>query len=83
MQVSAEQSVDSAYAASGRRSSTKRPVNSDARCWLSAAEPPLPQNMTLPPARSASTVGRTLHVAGQRIELREQRPVLGQVIAKG
>jgi hypothetical protein len=32
----------------------KRPDNSAARCCASAAEPPLPQNITLPPARIAA-----------------------------
>ena len=52
MQVKAEVSVDSAIAAKGRLSLTKRPVNSAAKCWLSAADPPFPQNISLPPANS-------------------------------
>jgi hypothetical protein len=42
-------SVVSAIAASGRRSWMNRPVSSAAMCWLSAAEPPLPHNISLPP----------------------------------
>src|SRR5690242_9468591 len=38
--------------------------NSVAKCWLSAAEPPLPQNISLPPARrlvsQASTTRTTV-----------------------
>src|SRR3546814_2111879 len=38
--------------ASGCRSAIKRPVSSAAKCWLSAADPPLPQNITLLPSVS-------------------------------
>ena len=49
MQVKAEESVVSESPGSGFLSLINRPVNSAARCWLSAAEPPLPQNITFPP----------------------------------
>src|SRR3954470_7314128 len=42
---------DRQAAASGRRSSANRPSSSAARCPASDADPPLPKNMTLPPAR--------------------------------
>ena len=49
MQVNADVSVDKATAAIGGLSLLKRPVNSAAKCWLSAADPPLPHNINLPP----------------------------------
>jgi hypothetical protein len=48
--VRIEVSVVSATAASPGRSRSKRPTNSAAKCCASAAEPPLPQISTLPPA---------------------------------
>src|SRR5688572_22628499 len=50
MEVSVEVSVVSATAASGGRSRSKRLTSSAAKCWASAAEPPLPQASALPPA---------------------------------
>jgi hypothetical protein len=53
MAVSAEVSVVRAMAASGVRSSMKRPTNSAAMCWASAALPPLPMIKSLLAERSA------------------------------
>src|SRR5688572_1840955 len=53
MAVIAEVSVVSAIAGRPGRSRSKRPTISAAKCWLSAAEPPLPQASTLFPLRSA------------------------------
>jgi hypothetical protein len=39
-------------AGNGRRSTKKRERNSAAKCWASAALPPLPAIRSLPPARS-------------------------------
>src|SRR5687767_8493329 len=49
--VMTEGSVVRAMAARAGRSRRKRPTSSPARCWASAAEPPLPKVSTLPPAR--------------------------------
>src|SRR5688572_18076063 len=54
MDVSVEQSVVSATAASGARSISKRLMSSAAKCCASAAEPPLPHASTLPPPFSVS-----------------------------
>src|SRR5450759_2220294 len=54
MAVSAEVSVVSAIPARPSRSRSNRPTISAAKCWLSAAEPPLPHESTLHPALSAS-----------------------------
>ncbi len=40
----------------GARSSMKRPTNSAAMCWASAALPPLPASRTLPPLFSAAAM---------------------------
>src|SRR6476660_2258556 len=48
-----EVSTVSAMAASSGRSRSKRPTNSDEKCWASAAEPPLPPLVTQ--ARMACT----------------------------
>ena len=54
MAVSAEVSTVSAIAGSPGRSRSKRPTSSAAKCWQSAAEPPLPQASTLLPRPSAA-----------------------------
>jgi hypothetical protein len=58
MLVRIEVSVVRARAASGGRSMRKRLTNSAARCWASAALPPLPKNRTLRPAVRAAAVVR-------------------------
>src|SRR5438105_4331519 len=45
-----DESVVKEIAASPARSTTNRPTNSAAKCWASAALPPLPKNRSLPPA---------------------------------
>ena len=54
MAVRADVSVVSAMPASPGRSRSKRPTSSAAKCWLSAAEPPLPHESTLRPAFNAA-----------------------------
>src|SRR5687767_7604703 len=54
MAVSAELSTVNAIAGMPGRSRSKRPTISAAKCWLSAAEPPLPQARTLRPPFNAS-----------------------------
>jgi hypothetical protein len=67
IEVRVEVSVVSAIAASGGRSFSKRLSSSAAKCCESAAEPPLPQAMTLPPAarlgpcaRAAASIGAAM-----------------------
>ena len=55
MAVIADVSTVSATAASGSRSPRKWPVSSAAKCWASAALPPLPNVTSLPPRSSAPT----------------------------
>src|SRR5262245_22529549 len=56
MAVSAEVSVVSAMAGSGRRCRVIRPTNSAATCWASAALPPLPKSSSLwPPPSDRAT----------------------------
>src|SRR5712692_1147676 len=52
--VSTEVLVVSAMAGMAGRSSRKRTTNSAARCWASAALPPLPNSTSLPPAEIAA-----------------------------
>src|SRR3569832_2000772 len=56
MEVSAEVSVVSATAGFPRRSFSKRPVSSAARCCASAAEPPLPQTKSRWPDAKVSRI---------------------------
>ena len=53
-----------AIAASPGRSRSKRPTNSAAKCWASAAEPPLPQASTLPPPVMQPTSALTASAIG-------------------
>ena len=55
-----EVSVDSATAGKALRSARKRPTNSPAMCWASAAEPPLPHRYSVPPARSDCTIASAI-----------------------
>ena len=66
----------SAIAARPGRSRSKRPTNSAAKCWASAAEPPLPQARTLPPpvmqptsALTASAIGLLSDFGGGVLEV--------------
>ena len=47
MHVKTDESVVSAIERNGLRSLLKRPTNSAARCWQSAALPPLPHQKNL------------------------------------
>jgi len=60
MAVSTDESVVTATAGSGGRSSSKRLTNSAARCWASAADPPLPQKKSLPPRARPTAMVRAV-----------------------
>ena len=60
MLVRTEESVVSARAASARRSRVMRFTSSAARCWASAALPPLPQRRIFPPDRKHSAIASTI-----------------------
>ncbi len=64
MQVSADESVLRVSPGSARRSRASRPTSSAARCCASAAEPPLPQNMSLPPALIIAAQRRAAELTG-------------------
>src|SRR6185312_6002073 len=58
----------------GLRSATKRPVNSAAMCWLSAAEPPLPQIRSFCPPERAVVMRRAARsMAGEKSPKRSNR----------
>src|SRR4030088_1067771 len=71
MAVSTEESVVNAMAGSGWRSKRRRDRNSPAICWASAALPPLPASITLPPASYVRPLGRW---RGWRRQIRRRRP---------
>src|ERR1700748_3661592 len=70
MAVRALVSTVSEIAGMPGRSRSKRPTIAAAKCWLSAAEPPLPQENTLGPAgtpRGGDGLAALHDVGGQRL----------------
>ena len=53
-------SVVSAIDGNAQRSRWKRPINSAARCWESAALPPFPHHSTLFPLRIARVISSAI-----------------------
>ncbi len=67
--VKIDVSVVKAIAAKPGRSRSKRPTNSAAKCWQSAAEPPLPHARILPPSvRQSMACSIAAAIGSERME---------------
>jgi hypothetical protein len=68
--VAVETFWPSASARIGRRSAWKRPTSSAAMCWASAAEPPLPHSISVPPRFSRATTNAATSAISSDISAR-------------